>query len=72
MKRILTFLKVDYSEEKLNCVNNTTQNSFKRNYQMTDEKKYEYYYYKSELKEIISKAIEKTNPLLEEFGVTPY
>ena len=72
MKRILTFLKVNYSEEKLDCINNTDQNTFKRNYQMDDDKKYDYYFYTLELKQSISDVVKSTNPLLEKFGVTPY
>lgn len=72
MKRVLTFLKVEYSEEKLVCVNNTNQNTFKRNYQVDEENKYDYYYYRLELRQSISDVIKETNPLLEQFGVAPY
>ncbi|KAI6659139.1 WSC domain-containing protein 2-like [Oopsacas minuta] len=72
MKRILTFLQVPYTEEKLDCVFNTKKDTFKRNHIIEDEKKYDYYFYTLELRKTVKTVINNVKPLFTEFGISNY
>ena len=70
MKRMLSFLTSTYTEEQLECVLNTNQNTFKRTNALDNREKYEHYYYTLELEQRIKLTLDNVRPILKRYGVS--
>ena len=68
MKRLLNFLKVPYTEEKLDCVLNSDLNTFKRNH--GDEDIYNIYYSNVYVKQSVNYSIQNIRALLQKHTIT--
>ena len=72
MKRLVNFLKVPYSDEKLDCVLNSDLNTFKRNHEEDDKDTYfDKYYYNDRLKQSVNSSIQIVRTLLQKYTI-PY
>ncbi|KAI6659127.1 Fatty-acid amide hydrolase 2 [Oopsacas minuta] len=69
LKRILTFLKVPYTEDQLHCVLKANLDTFKRKNGSENEEKYKKYYYTDELVQYVNSTIENVRPILNKFSI---
>ena len=69
IKRMLSFLNFNYTQEQIDCVINTNQNTFQRPSAIDEKEKYAHYYYTLELEKIIKLTLDNVRPILNRYGV---